>query len=241
MTDTKNMKTIGLLGGTSWPSTPLYYSYLNEKVSAALGGHHSAKIILYSIDYHPIKSLYANGWDDLPHVFKPELIRLDEMEPDCILICNNTLHKAYDMLVEQQDIAMNAQLIHIVVETAKRAQDIDAKRVLLLGTKFTMEDGFFADRLRFFGLDVETPNEDDRNTIQNIQTQVAAGAIDPTFHTEFKNMLARYTGFDAIILGCTELPMVITSNETNIPILNPIHIQCDAAIKMVLSSIERHD
>ncbi len=232
------MKTIGLLGGTSWPSTPLYYEYLNQRIADALGEHHSAKIMLYSIDYHQIKSRYnaPDGWDDIPALLKAELVRLDETDPDCILICNNTLHKAYDILVEQQDIALSAQLIHGVVATAQHAQSIDAKRVLLLGTKFTMEDGFFADRLRFFGLEVEVPNADDRNTIQDIQTRIASGQIDLSFEVQFRDMLKAYTGFDAVILGCTELPMVITDKITNIPLINPIHVQCDEAIKLVLSS-----
>ena len=233
------MKTIGLLGGTSWPSTPLYYNYLNEKIAHALGGHHSACIILYSINYHPIKSLYPDGWDQIPALLKTELERLDEMEPDCLLICNNTLHKAYDILVENQDIALESQLIHIVVATAKKAHALDAKRVLLLGTKFTMEDGFFADRLRFFGLEVETPNEEDRNTIQNIQSQISAGVVKPEFKSSFKNLLAKYEGFDAVILGCTELPMVIDRSVTDMTIIDPIHAQCDEAIKLVLSAYEK--
>ena len=105
------MKTIGLLGGTSWPSTPLYYRHLNEKIAAALGGHHSAKIILYSIDYHPIKSLYPDGWNEISTFLRAELKRLDDMGPDCVLICNNTLHKGYDILVEQQKISLQGLVI----------------------------------------------------------------------------------------------------------------------------------
>ncbi len=236
------MKTIGLLGGTSWPSTPLYYQYLNERISHVLGGHHSARIILYSIDYHEIKSHYPDGWDDIPALLGAELKRLDEMEPDCILICNNTLHKGYDLLVEDQAVALSAQLIHLVVATAKKAMDMKAKRVLLLGTKFTMEDGFFKDRLKFFGLDVEVPNETDRISIQDMQTEISAGNLDGDYTAEcqarFKEMLSRYSDNDAVILGCTELPLVITGDVTDIPILNPIHAQCDEAIKLVLASVK---
>ncbi|MGH1402838.1 MAG: aspartate/glutamate racemase family protein [Alphaproteobacteria bacterium] len=234
-----SIKTIGLLGGTSWPSTPLYYRYINERISAALGGYHSARIILYSIDYQPIKSLYPDGWDEIPYVLKSELRQLDDMGPDCILICNNTLHKAYDALVEDQEIALEAQLIHIVVATAKKALSMNAQRVLLLGTKFTMEDGFFADRLRFFGLDVDVPNEGHRNDIQEMQSQIAAGKDCVAFKPRFQEILSSYSGFDAVVLGCTELPMVITSQETDIPIINPIEAQCDVAIDLVLSSFKK--
>ncbi len=235
------MKIIGLLGGTSWPSTPLYYSYLNEKISEALGKHHSARIILYSIDYQPIKSLYPDGWEDIPPLLRDELKLLDEMGPDCILICNNTLHKGYDILVEQQDIALLGQVIHIVVATARKCMAMDYKRVLLLGTKFTMEDDFFSDRLKFFGLDVVVPDENDRNEIQDMQTQISAGNMSDDFRGRFKQMLARYADVDAVILGCTELPLVIGSEETDIPIINPIHAQCDEAIKLVLSSISQDE
>lgn len=233
------MKIIGLLGGMSWLSTSLYYTYLNERVSKEFGEHHSARIILYSIDYHPIKSLYTDGWDDIPKLLKTELQNLDDMEPDCILICNNTLHKAYDHLVDEQDVALGAQLIHGVVATAKRALSMDAQRVLLLGTRFTMEDGFFADRLRFFGLEVDTPYEKDREAIQEMQSQIAAGNNDPQYKKRFKEILGGYTGYDAVILGCTELPLVITEDVTDIPLINPIHVQCDAAIDLVLAGLRQ--
>ena len=233
------MKTIGLLGGTSWPSIPLYYTYLNQRVSEMLGGFHSAKIILYSIDYHPIKSLYPDGWEDIPELLGQELKALDEMGPDCILICNNTLHKGYDILVENQEIALMGQIIHIVVATAKKAVDMGVKRVLLLGTKFTMEDGFFVDRLKFFGLDVEIPSEEDRDAIQAMQTEISAGRIQDDFKTRFKDILSRYDHNEAVILGCTELPMVVSERETDMQIISSIHAQCDEALKMVWASVNR--
>ncbi len=235
------MKTIGLLGGTSWPSTPQYYTYINERIAAELGGHHSAKIILYSIDYHPIKSLYPDGWDNIPALLGAELKTLDEMKPDYILICNNTLHKGYDILVEQQEAVLYGQVIHLVVATAKKAMEMECKRVLLLGTKFTMEDGFFEDRLRFFGLDVAAPNEDDRNAIQEMQSQISAGDIRDEHAPRFKDIIARYDNVDAVILGCTELPLVIDGGVTSLPIINPIHAQCDEAIKQVLFAYRKKE
>lgn len=231
------MKIIGLLGGTSWPSTPQYYTYLNEKISQELGGHHSAKIILYSIDYHEIKSLYPDGWEDIPALLGQELKLLDNMGPDLILICNNTLHKGYDILVENQEIALDAQVVHIVVETAKRAGELGAKKVLLLGTQFTMEDGFFKDRLAFFKFDVEVPSQDDRVLIQEMQSAISAGNMQDGFKKRFADILARYDHNDAVILGCTELPLVIDETMTKMKVINPIYAQCDAAIKSVLASV----
>ncbi|MCB1681796.1 MAG: amino acid racemase [Alphaproteobacteria bacterium] len=231
------MKIIGLLGGTSWPSTPLYYTYLNEMVAQKMGGHHSARIILYSIDYHPIKSRYTQegGWDEIPDLLGEELKTLDRMGPDCILICNNTLHKAYDLLADK-GLPLGAHVVHLVVATAREAQARGYKRLLLMGTKFTMEDGFFVNRLKFFGMNVDVPSEEDRHNIQKMQTEISAGRTDPSFKDRFKTMLSRYEGYDGLVLGCTELPLVITEAETSIPIINTIHAQCAEAIKHAFSS-----
>lgn len=228
------MKIIGLLGGTSWPSTPLYYDYLNRSVSTRLGGFHSARILLYSIDYHPIKTLYHHGWDDIPNILKEELLRLDQMGPDCILICNNTLHKAYDILAHQ-GLGLSAHVVHIAVATARKALAENYTRLLLLGTKFTMEDNFFSDRLKFFGLDVYVPSEAHRHIIQDIQAEISSGVIRPEHSERFKDLLLSYLDFDAVVLACTELPLVITQAETNLPILNTIKCQCDEALKFALA------
>lgn len=230
------MKIIGLLGGTSWPSTPLYYTLLNRMVSERAGGHHSARIMLYSIDYHEIKSRYTmkGGWEEIPDLLEQELQILDRAGPDCILICNNTLHKAYDVLAGR-GIRLGAHVVHLVVATARAAQARDCKRLLLLGTKFTMEDRFFAERLRFFGLEVDVPGEADRNEIQRMQTEISAGRMKPEFRARFAELLLRYRGYDGLVLGCTELPLAISEAETSIPILNPIEAQCEEAIKYAFS------
>lgn len=229
------MKVIGLLGGMSWHSTPQYYEYLNKKVSETLGSNNSARIILYSINYDPIKTLHPDGWEDIPDLLGKELKLLDNMGPDCVLICNNMFHKAYDILVERQDIALVGQVIHAVVATARRAVSEGAERVLLVGNKFTMEDGFFADRLKFFGLDVITPNEDDRNIIQNMQSEISAGQIKEEYKKTFQGILGKYDGCDTVVLGCAELALVIDETLTDMAIVNSIQAQCDEALKMVLS------
>ena len=122
-----------------------------------------------------------------------------------------------------------------MVETAKYAMAQGHQKVLLLGTKFTMEDGFFADLLRFFGLDVSVPDEKDRRDIQTMQSAISAGRMQEDFKARFADILMRYQDNDAVILGCTELPLAITPEQTTLPIINPIHAQCDAAVKMVLA------
>src|SRR3546814_874556 len=143
------MKTIGLLGGTSWPSTIEYYRLLNEMAQARLGGHHCARLILYNIDYHAIKSRYQGGWDEIPKLLRSELERLCRLKPDCLLICNNTLHKALDHIAETW--SPDIPVFHIVDAVGRAARRHGMERVLLLGTRFTMEDGYYAERLQ--GLD----------------------------------------------------------------------------------------
>jgi aspartate racemase len=134
------MKTIGLLGGTSWPSTIEYYRILNELAQSRLGGFHSANILLRSIDYHEIKSRYHEGWNEIPSLLRKEIEALARLGPDCLVICNNTLHKAFDVI--EADLRLTAPVFHIVAVTGKFARSRHFKRLLLLGTKFTMEDGF---------------------------------------------------------------------------------------------------
>jgi len=155
------MQTIGILGGTSWPSTLDYYRLLNEMVLEVLGGFHSARLCLHSVDYHAIKSRYVDRWDEVPALLAAELQALVSMKPDCIIIANNTLHRAFDDSncdVDLQGIPM----FHIAEETAKAAVQAGHQKLLLLGTKDTMENGYYQSKLEAAGLQVETPSLDDR-------------------------------------------------------------------------------
>lgn len=225
-------RLIGLLGGTSWPSTIEYYRTLNQMVQVQLGGFHSANVLLRSIDYHAIKSRYHEGWDEIPELLAGELVDFSRRGPDCILICNNTLHKAYDLV--RGDLELDAPVIHIVDAVAKEAVSRSFKNLLLLGTKFTMEDGFYATRLEEFGLTVTTPSLIERNQIQQIQSQLAMGEMDPEYRTFFKSLLAQYEHVDAAILGCTELPLAIGASEASQALLNPIELQCAEAVQFAL-------
>lgn len=230
------MKTIGLLGGTSWPSTPLYYEYLNRAVADARGGHHSAEIILYSIDYHDIKLRYtaAGGWDDIPALLREKLQRLADMKPDCILVCNNTLHRALPEILPQMNLTV--PVVDLVAETGRRLQQQGIGSALLLATRFTMEDGFFARRLQDeFNIKVNVPDAADRAEVQEIQTAVSAGKQEPAHAERLAAMVrARYNDSAAVILACTELPLVATQADYAMPLINTIHAQCDAALKRVL-------
>jgi len=227
------MKMIGLLGGTSWPSTIEYYRYLNSNVAKTSGGFHSANLILRSIDYHSIKSKYGQNWDEIPSLLQQELAPLIATTPCCILICNNTLHRAYDEIEEV--LSSSVPFIHMVKETANKAVKLGMKSVLLLGTKDTMENGYYQKILEENNLHVLTPNIQSRNEIQRIQTQLASGKIYPEHKEYFKGLIAEFKHTDGVILGCTELPLAISEDDGHpIPLLNPLTIQCDKALSLAL-------
>ncbi len=229
------MKTIGLLGGASWSSTPLFYNTINAMVNERLGAFHSADIIMLSLDYDPIKSHYpARGWDKIAPIMAERLQRLDAMGPDCIVICNNTLHKVYDMIAPT--LRLKAPVIHLIDETAVEAQARGMKKLLLTGTQTTMEDGFISRKLEAAGFTVDIPAPGDRALIQSIQTPLSLGDLNPAFRGQFKDMFNRYGGYDGVILACTELPLAISDAETNgMPVLNTIDIGCRAAVKFAIS------
>lgn len=220
------MKQIGLLGGTSWPSTIDYYRILNELAQEKLGGHHSANLLLKSIDYHEIKSRYYERWDEIPALLGAELRELAALGPACIVLCNNTLHKAYDAIALQ--LALPVPVIHVVEATARAAVAKGARRVLLLGTKFTMEDGFYHRGLERHGLSVTTPAEADRVEIQRIQSQLARGVTQPEFRAFLAALVGRHDA-DAVALACTELPLALSQADVAMPLVNPTEAQCREA------------
>lgn len=227
-----SQKIIGLLGGTSWPSTILYYEKLNSLINKEMGGFHAARILLYSIDYHHIKSSYGNDWKQVEYELTRELQLLLQKKPDCLLICNNTLHKAFDNI----RLNLNIPIFHAGNLSAKFAKSENYKSVLLLGTKFTMEDGFFAKYFEDAQVKVAIPNEDDRRKIQNLQTKIALGVKDDKFFDEFAQILSQYKDVDAVCLACTELPLYINHTNCLIPIINPIDLQCLEAVNFSLEN-----
>jgi aspartate racemase len=228
---TPPMKTIGLLGGTSWPSTIEYYRLLNEMAQARLGGFHSASLLLKSIDYHEIKGRYYDRWDEIPALLEAEIrafAALAPRGPDCLVICNNTLHKAYDTI--EPGLALAIPVFHIVKVTGAAARAKNARRVLLLGTRFTMEDGFYHRGLEAFGLQVVTPDAADRSAIQAIQSELARGVAKSGFRTQMAALIAKHAGaVDAVVLACTELPLAVSQAESSLPVINPTEEQCRAA------------
>ncbi len=232
------MKTIGLLGGMSWPSTIDYYRILNEIARKKLGGHHSASLILRSIDYHEIKSAYYGRWDRVPALLAAELRAFASLGAGCLVLCNNTLHEALDEAWPALGIEL--PLIHIVHETGAEAARRGVKRVLLLGTLHTMEHHYYRRGLESFGLEVHIPDSPERGQIQAIQNELARGSVLPEHRVWFRELLERYRQLDAAVLACTELPLLFPDAEQTdaaaLPILNPTRIQCEAAFRFALAN-----
>lgn len=229
------MRLIGILGGTSWPSTMLPYRLLNEEVQRRVGQHHSARVVVYSIDYHAIKSRYHDGWAEIPSILRREIETLISFGPDCWMLANNTLHRAYDAIA--QELTYAPPFFHAVELVRAELVGSKLRRVLLLGTKFTMEDGFFARPLLQAGITVDVPNESDRVAIQEIQTRLSRGEIHPDFGTSFQTILAKHEsqGCEAVITACTELPLVIHQSMTQMRLIDPLVLQCRACVDFALS------
>ncbi|KEZ77293.1 aspartate/glutamate racemase family protein [Salinisphaera hydrothermalis] len=221
------MKTIGLPGGTAWPSTLEYYRYLNQLAQREFGPRHSARLLLKSIDYAPFIDCYGTDWPGVLRLFEPELAELFAMRPDCVVVCCNTLHRAIDELADRWPT--DVPIIHIVDETARVAIDRGYDRVLLLGTQFTMENGYYAGRLEAAGLTVDIPAAEERARIQHIQSAISAGHTPNDAEAYFQHLLSRHANCDAAVLACTELPAATNAETSPLPLLDPLTLQCDAA------------
>ena len=229
------MKTIGLIGGMSWESTAEYYRIINEAIKEKLGGLHSAKIVLYSADMEEIVLLqHEEKWDELTDLMIDAAKRVERSGSDLLLICTNTMHK----MAEQVARSIAIPLLHIADATAERIVSLNLKRVALLGTRFTMEQDFYKGRLRDrYNLKVIIPNETDRQEIHSIIYQeLCAGEIKSSSEEQLKATIERLVsnGAQGIILGCTELPLLIKQDDSPVPILDTTRIHAEAAVEYAL-------
>lgn len=226
------MKTIGLLGGTGWSSTIGYYQTLNQLVNQKLGGYHSAKILLKSIDYHEIMSNYGKDHEQIAQILQRELEGLIALNPDCIMICCNSLHKYYDMI--RNNISSTVPVFHAAELTAQYAREKNCHKVLLLATKFTMEDGFFAKILEENGINVVLPNPEERHKMQMIHDELMKNSATQESRNYFENLIMAHQDLDAVILGCTEYPLVVDPNDFALPIIDPAYLQAAHAVDYAL-------
>lgn len=229
------MKTIGLVGGLTWLSTLDYYRLLNQMVNEKMGGASSAKIILYSVEFGEIKTLTeAGNWDGIAGIMCDAAQRLETAGADCLLIGANTMHKIADTIQASIDIP----LLHIAEETAKEISKLHLKKVALLGTKYTMQMEFYKSKLVASGLEVIVPNDEDIEYINDsIYKEMSAGIFLPERKVQIKKIMNQLIedGTEGIILGCTEIPIIIKQEDVTVPVFDTTKIHATAAVKFALS------
>jgi aspartate racemase len=228
---------IGLIGGLSWESSAQYYRIINREVRARLGGVHSARSLMWSVDFGEIERLQHDGdWAKLTEQMKDAAIRLERGGADFVLICSNTMHRMADAVAEAIDIP----LIHIADPTGAKIKAGGLRTVGLIGTAFTMEQDFYKGRLSdVFGLDVLVPPADDRRTVHDIiyQELVVGEALESS-RTAYREVIARLVaqGAQAIILGCTEIMLLISAEDSAVPLFDTTTLHAFAAVDRALAT-----
>ena len=223
------MKTIGLLGGMSWESTLEYYRLLNRLVRERLGALHSARCIIYSVDFQPIaEHQEANRWEPIRAALVEHAQALEKCGAEVLLLCANTMHKLADHIQARVGIP----LLHIAEETAKEIARSGFKTAGLLGTRYTMEEGFFKERLSRHGIEMLIPEKTQRDEVHRIIfAELVQGVIDGESAERCRRIIARLVerGAEGIVLGCTELPMLIKAQDSPVPLFDTLEIHCRAA------------
>ena len=229
------MRTIGLLGGMSWESTALYYQIINRAVAERLGGLHSARIILYSIDFDELERLqHANQWAEAGSLLAEAAVVLQDAGADFLVLCTNTMHR----VAPDIEARIQIPLLHIADPTARALQASGYSAVGLLGTRFTMEQDFYRDRLEnAFGLTVHIPEIASRKLVHEvIYTELCRGIISESSRTGFKHVVSELVnkGAEAIILGCTEISLLLRSEDVSVPLFDTARLHAEAAVSFAL-------
>ncbi|HEX3032937.1 MAG TPA: aspartate/glutamate racemase family protein [Bacillota bacterium] len=234
------MKTIGLLGGMSWESTVSYYRIINNEIKARLGGYHSAKCLLYSVDFAEIEACQrANDWDRTAEILGQAAQSLEQGGAEFLVLCTNTMHNVIDQI--SQHITM--PVLHIADATAARVRQTGLSKVGLLGTKYTMEQDFYKSRLIEQGLGVIIPGAADREIVHNIIfDQLCLGSIQDDSRREYLRIIADLVsrGAEGIIMGCTEIGLLVGPDHTQIPLFDTAAIHALQAVDYALSGDSLH-
>ncbi|MCB1518015.1 MAG: aspartate/glutamate racemase family protein [Hyphomicrobiaceae bacterium] len=228
------MKTIGLIGGMSWESSALYYRIINQEVGRKLGGLHSADILMRSFDFAPIEEMQSQGnWDEAGALLAEAARQLEEAGADMIGLCTNTMH----LVASQIETAISVPFIHIARPTAARLREDGFACVGLLGTQFTMEMGFYADILRAEGLDPIVPDIDITNLNAIIYEELCRGIIRDQSRQTYIAAIERLAqrGAEAVILGCTEIGMLIDDAMSPIPTYDTTELHAKALVDLALA------
>lgn len=229
------MRTIGMLGGMSWESTASYYKAINEGIRDGLGGLHSAKICMYSVDFDQIEKLQHQGnWQAAAEILSQAACSVAAGGADFLLICTNTMHR----VAPEIERAISIPLLHIADATAEKLQENNVKRVGLLGTRFTMEEDFYKGRLTdIYDIDVLVPGNDDMDIIHNvIYSELCLGKISDGSRLKYLAIIDSLyeRGAEAIILGCTEIALLVQQKHTTVPLYDTTEIHASSAVQQAL-------
>ena len=233
---------IGLIGGMSWESSAEYYRVVNQTVRARLGGVHSARVLMWSFDFGEIEALqHAGRWDNAAALLVDAARRLERAGADLVLICTNTMHR----MADQVQAAISIPLLHIADPTAERVKAAGMSRVGLLGTAFTMEQAFYKGRLTDrFGLDVLVPGDEDRALVHRvISDELVQGRVEPASRDAYRAVIGRLAGrgAEAVILGCTEIMLLVRPEDSPVPLFDTTAIHAEAAVERALGEAARRD
>ena len=231
------MKKIGLIGGMSWESTQIYYKIINQKIREILGGFHSAKCVMESVDFSEIQILQSkDDWNALDEKMVAAATNLKNAQAEVLVICANTMHLCSHAITQEVQLP----LLHIAEATGEKIKEAGLNKVLLLGTKFTMERDFFKEILtKKFGLEVLIPNEGDREIVHNIiYEELVHGKINAGSRGQYVRIIyeAVKNGAEGVVLGCTEIPLLIQKNDVALPTFDTTQIHAEKAVEFALST-----
>jgi aspartate racemase len=230
------MKIIGLIGGMSWESSSEYYRIINERIREKLGGLHSARSLMYSVDFEEVEKLQRQGnWGEATKIMIDAAERLERGGADFVVICTNTMHK----MVEEMRQHIKIPILHIADATAERIKAAGYKRIGLLGTKFTMEEGFYKGRLiEKYNLEVLIPDEGEKQYVHDvIYKELCLGIIQPNSKNRFLSIIESLSkkGAEAVILGCTEIPLLVKQEDVSVPLFDTTRIHAESAVDFALT------
>ncbi|QDP01520.1 aspartate/glutamate racemase family protein [Thalassotalea sp. PS06] len=231
------MKTIGLIGGMSWESTRSYYENINRLVNQKLGGFHSAKIVMVSVDFAEIEALQQSGdWQTAGQLLANCAKQLEAAGAEVFLICTNTMH----LVAEQVEAAVSIPMLHIADVTGEYLQQLSHKKSGLLGTRFTMEQDFYKQRIQDkFSIAMLIPDNEDRQSVHDIIYQeLVQGEINSDSREVYLAIIDKLAaqGAQSVVLGCTEIGLLVKQTDTELPLLDTAALHCQAAVDYALSS-----
>lgn len=233
------MKTIGLLGGMSWESTVPYYQTINRAVARELGGMNSAKVLIYSVNFAEVlELLHKDRWDEIGGLLGQAGRRLRDAGADFLLLCANTAHKCAERVERESGLP----LLHILDPTVRQARAAGMRTVAVLGTRFVMEQDFYRGRLERDGLKVLIPDEDDRATVHDmIFNELTKGIFTEKSRARCREIISKLVseGAQGIVLGCTELPMLLTKDDSAVPMLDTTILHAEAAAAQAIEQRDR--